>query len=177
MDRVFDPTAQGVSDVTSKCHPEPAHDCDGRLVKAIGAGEHAVNVRRAKGLGDGRPSHAGSKTLPPIGAIKEIEKLCGSRELVWLDLDAAAILDCGSFKHPKSDADAVSVVHALIDPSEDQLSGRRLPVEKVAIHRRLTCNRVEAVEITRGSPSKPPIEPATTSDGDLSHAPVHDPAG
>ena len=87
------------------------------------------------------------------------------------------MLDRGSFKHPKSDTDAVSVDHALLDPSEDQFPSRRLPVEKVAIHRRLTCDRVEAVEITRGSPSKPPVELITTSDGDLLHWTVHGPPG
>lgn len=172
VDHVFDSRTQGVLDITSKGHPEPAHDRDGRSVGTISAGEHAVNVRGAKGLGDGRPSHPGRKALPPTGAIEEIEKLSGPRELVRLDLDAAAIWGRRSFKHPKSDADAISVDDALLDPSEDQLPGRRLPVEQVAIHRRLACDRVEAVKITRGSPSQPPVEPATTSDGDLVHGTV-----
>ena len=77
VDRVFDARTQGILDITSKCHSKPAHDRDGRGFGTISAGEHAVNVRVRKALGDGRPSHPGRKSLP-IGAIEEIEKLCGS---------------------------------------------------------------------------------------------------
>ena len=56
---------------------------------------------------------------------------------------------------PKSDTDAVaSAMPCSILPRIRSYGSRR----KGSDTRRLTCDRVEAVEITRGSPSKPPVD-------------------